>query len=400
MGVRRLYRRRLWGAFPLVAGSKTMRVLYLAHNGAWPTVDGGRRRDAELLPRLWDKASIDYVAVSQAYDRDTRGLSDRAPAVNRWRVFRDESSPKPVPARVSGAARDLLAKSWSDFDTIHVEGHYLLDLLPRSAWPRVVLVEHNVESELLRQRSQVGQAIQPAEIDRVRRREQSAWRGVGQLVMLTEDDAALVASRTERRPAVITNGWDHLDGRRAVRSDQRQPEPQVSFVGNYEYAPNRDAIAWLLDEIFPKVRMRVPGVHLRLIGNAVPQDLGSEGVAAIGWTDDLIQEYWRADVVVVPLRIGGGVKVKVTEALQQGCCVVTTPIGAQGIPGLFREQLAIGKTADELADLIATAIGRTSHARPPAGALPAGPTWDSAAEKLLTHWQRVGGRMSSVQREN
>jgi hypothetical protein len=41
------------------------RILFLAHNGAWPTTDGGRRRDAEILPRLWDKASIDYVAVSQ-----------------------------------------------------------------------------------------------------------------------------------------------------------------------------------------------------------------------------------------------------------------------------------------------------------------------------------------------
>lgn len=374
-------------------------MLYLAHNGAWPTVDGGRRRDAELMPRLWDKADIEYVAISQACERDTRGLTERAPGVSNWHVFPDESSRQTIPDRSSVKARVLLERTWAEFDIIHVEGHYLLDLLPRCAWYRVVLVEHNVESELLLQRAHLGEKIRRSEIDRVRRREQQAWQDVGRLVVLTADDAALVARRTARRPVVITNGWDHLDGECEVTGERCDARPQVTFVGNYEYAPNRDAINWLLDEIFPMVRARVPAVQLRLVGNAVPQILGGDRVEAVGWADDLPREYRRADVVVVPLRIGGGVKVKVTEALQQGCQVVTTAVGAQGIPSPFREQLAIGASAEELADLIANAVARRNQPRP-VEVPPGSPTWDGAAAKLLTYWESVGDRTAPAAEES
>jgi polysaccharide biosynthesis protein PslH len=385
---------------PSHSDDPNLRVLYLAHNGAWPSVDGGRRRDAELLPRLWAKADIDYLAVSQAYERDVRGLIERVPGVRTWRVFADESLNRIFPERSSVAASALLADTWPEFDAIHVEGHYMLDLLPHPAWRRVVLVEHNIESELLRQRVKVGERVRGSEIEVVRSREQRAWQDVGELVTLSHDDAALVAARTSRCPEVITNGWDHLaNGREEeVPSAPGCGGPQVLFVGNYEYGPNRDAIRWLIDEIFPIIRGRLPDAQLRLVGNKVPRSLIGDQVMAVGWVEELPREYRQADVVIVPLRVGGGVKVKVTEALQQGCLVVATLVGAQGIPSPFREQLKIGASAEDLANLVVDAAKQGS--RQPTQVLQEAPTWDSAAERLFDRWQFVGCQEASATKEN
>ena len=113
----------------------------------------------------------------------------------------------------------------------------------------------------------------------------------------------------------------------------------VMFVAGFAHPPNVDAAEWLVRDVMPEVWRQAPEVKLSLVG-ANPTDrvkaLAGDRVEVTGFVSDaeLQRRYRCARVAVVPLRFGAGVKSKVVEALQQGLPLVTTAIGAQGLPGL------------------------------------------------------------------
>lgn len=117
---------------------------------------------------------------------------------------------------------------------------------------------------------------------------------------------------------------------------------QLLFVGNFDHIPNLDAALWLLDQIWPWIRGRLPSAHLTIAGARPPaslarraESLGGE-VTITGWIpDQYLHELYRTTrIVVVPLLFGAGVKHKVVAAIMKGCPVVTTDIGLQGLPEL------------------------------------------------------------------
>lgn len=109
------------------------------------------------------------------------------------------------------------------------------------------------------------------------------------------------------------------------------------FVGGFTHGPNVDAVIWFVSEVLPIVLESEPGIRFHVVGSNVPEVisvLASENVIVHGFVEDevLSQLYRDIRVCVVPLRYGAGVKGKVLEALQAGVPLITTPIGAEGIP--------------------------------------------------------------------
>jgi GT2 family glycosyltransferase/SAM-dependent methyltransferase len=118
----------------------------------------------------------------------------------------------------------------------------------------------------------------------------------------------------------------------AARSD-------ILFVAGFGHPPNSDAAKWFVTEIFPRIRAAVPQIRLLLVGSNPTDEvkaLAGAAVTVTGYVTDkrLAELYDSARVSVVPLRFGAGVKNKVVEALNFGTPLVTTPVGAQGLPGL------------------------------------------------------------------
>ncbi|NML14167.1 glycosyltransferase [Azohydromonas caseinilytica] len=135
---------------------------------------------------------------------------------------------------------------------------------------------------------------------------------------------------------------------------------QLIFVAGFGHPPNVDAARWLVKEVMPKVWAREPDVQLSLVGSkptAEVQALASAQVAVTGWVSDeqLAELYTRSRAAVVPLRFGAGVKHKVVEAMSRGVPLVTTSVGAQGLPGLEHAS-AIADEADALAQHIVTLL--------------------------------------------
>ena len=136
--------------------------------------------------------------------------------------------------------------------------------------------------------------------------------------------------------------------------DPARVEPStILFVGGFRHPPNIDAALWLARDILPRVRARHPAARLVIVGEAPPRDisaLADAHVEVIGGVDSVQPYMERAAVVAAPVRTGGGMRVKVLEALAAGKAVVTTTLGTEGLLGAPAElPLSVADAAAEFA---------------------------------------------------
>jgi len=140
-----------------------------------------------------------------------------------------------------------------------------------------------------------------------------------------------------------------------VRGASMAGRSYVAFIGNFWHAPNRDALEWLLREIWPRVRARAADAELHIAGPAIPDwagEHGREGVVIRGFVDSVEAFYGGAQMALVPYRFGGGTKIKALEAMAHGCPVVATTIGSEGLQVTPGVHLRVADDAQGFADAI------------------------------------------------
>jgi len=223
--------------------------------------------------------------------------------------------------------------------------------------------------------------------------ERRAFAAATRVVAVSEHDATLIRDRFGGRQVdVVDNGID----RGYFEAVQPDPDPNVIlFLGSLDWRPNLDAVGLLLDRIFPAVRAREPSARLCLVGRKPPQALVRRvgklpGVELQADVPDVRPILAKSGVMVVPLRIGGGSRLKILEAMASGLPVISTGVGAEGlelVPGV--NYLA----ADE-PEAIALALVAYIRDPRPARAM-AGRSrgfvldrydWDTLAERLERVW--------------
>jgi polysaccharide biosynthesis protein PslH len=366
-----------------------IRVLFLTCHLPYPPFSGGRRREHELLARLVEEVEVDVCAVTKTLDEDREaagGVPWRHAGIHLFEAERRDHAAPQVARHGSDAARAWIARG--RWDAIHVEGFYLWQHLPPRR-PPALLCEQNVEYQLWAQRGL--QAASRA----TRTAERAAWAQADALAAVTREDAASIAAAARRRVRVVPNGADHDSRLGATRSVSIRDSNAIAFVANFAYEPNVDGALWLAREVLPLVRERVPQARLLLVGNAPPPAVRALAGPAVDVTGRVpaVEPYLDAAAVVAcPLRVGGGVKVKLLEALARGCAVVTTPIGTQGIPTAERATRVAANAepfAAALCDVLADPLERArlrEAARRCAARLP---TWDGAAAELAATWHEL-----------
>jgi glycosyltransferase involved in cell wall biosynthesis len=158
------------------------------------------------------------------------------------------------------------------------------------------------------------------------------------LVALSDNDHGVLRSFFPDKPCLLS----------PVAAEPRPPAAKphrgyAAFIGNFDHAPNRDALEWLLHTLWPAIRQRMPGLELHVAGPGIPSwaaDQARDGVVIRGFVESLDEFYGAARVALVPYRFGGGTKIKALDAMARGCPVVATPIGAEGLgvtPGVEME---------------------------------------------------------------
>jgi glycosyltransferase involved in cell wall biosynthesis len=404
----------------MAASRRRQRVLFLTHHLPWPPSSGGRLREAQILQRLARCFDIDLVAISKPAEDDTFTIGEALARGVRAQVFEAHLSARPdlspqVRQHDSDEARVYLESWWLRHRdaTIHVEGHYLFNLLPLQARPRALVVEHNIESTLLDQQANLAgdpwdrrRLLRAAAI--TRQTERAVWETAAAVGAITARDAGAIRKEVPAATVhLLPNGADHLHGTRSPASVGDIAASELLFVGNFAYLPSQDAARWLLTTIFPVVALTRPATTLTFVGSAPPSWLHQAAchnlrIRVTGHVPDLAPWLDAADVVVCPLRVGGGIKVKVLEALNRGRAVVTTPVGSQGLEALPVDAIIVRQDASSLADacllLLASPQMRRHQQDRALQAARLLPTWDLAADALAAAWELLadGGKASAL----
>jgi glycosyltransferase involved in cell wall biosynthesis len=208
------------------------------------------------------------------------------------------------------------------------------------AGPRpVVLFEHNVEHLIWQRLARIEKrpwrrALLEVEWRKVRRAEGQACRRVRlTLAVSGEDRQRLAEMAPGARVAAIPTGVDleyfHPNG-------TAERAASLVFVGSMDWYPNEDGILHFLEAVLPRVRREAPGASLTVVGRnpstRVRAAAALSGAEVTGTVDDVRPYVDRAAVFVVPLRVGGGTRLKIFEALAQAKPVVSTRVGAEGLP--------------------------------------------------------------------
>ncbi|RKY00198.1 hypothetical protein DRP77_11870 [Candidatus Poribacteria bacterium] len=335
-----------------------MRVLIVSPFIPSPPTEGGRIRVLNLIKHLAQLCQVTLLApkTPNSTERDAeliRGMgvelivADEGPGIG-VKGLGLIASGHPIPLskyRLPGFAaklRELLERERFDvieFDMLHA-GQYL-PLLRRSSLNRstpAVLVEHNIDSFLWL---------------RVFRAARSPWRKAGALLQAAElreierklcpqfDLCVCVSEEDARRlkriapgakVEVVPNGVD--TGFFSPMKREVEPERMV-YVGSMDWYPNEDAVVYFCDRILPLIRREVPEAELLIVGQSPTERvrrLGRmRGIYVTGTVEDVRPYVASSAVFIVPLRVGGGTRLKILEALSMGKAVVSTSIGAEGL---------------------------------------------------------------------
>lgn len=249
----------------------------------------------------------------------------------------------------------------SKFDVVQVESSQMSTFDFRGH-PVVVIDEHNIEYELLSrsfktERSVRRKLFNAVEYVKVRRAEQAAWqRADGCLLTSRREETAVHQVAPSVPTAVVPNGVD-------PEYFSPSPEPidpdSILFMGQLAYRPNLDAVRYFMREILPLIVQAKPSAKLTVAGYGKPDVLASlkgANVEATGWVPDIRPYLRRSAVVVVPVRMGSGTRLKVLDGLAMGKAVVSTSLGCEGIDVSHGEHLLIGDDPQTFANHVLTVL--------------------------------------------
>ncbi|HDQ34853.1 MAG TPA: glycosyltransferase, partial [Chloroflexi bacterium] len=356
------------------------RILILAPQAPFPPRQGTALRNWGILRGLAAHHELSLLTFA-APDQPQEPAPPLAAALDRCAIL-------PQPQRTSAARLKTLLTSrrpdlahrlasetfaaqlrrWLDeitFDWILVEGlelaPYLDVVWAREARPRVAFDDHNCEYLLQRRAFQTDlrqprrwplAAYSYIQWQRLRRYEADICRRADLVIAVSDADAAaLRALDPALEPLVLNNG---LAVREYADFTERAPldMPAFVFTGTMDFRPNVDGMLWFAHEVWPQIRAALPEATCYVVGRRPHPRLeplrALPGMVITGGVPETRAYIGAATVYIVPLRVGGGTRLKLLESMAMRRAIVATPLGAEGFPAPERA-LALAETADDFA---------------------------------------------------
>jgi sugar transferase (PEP-CTERM/EpsH1 system associated) len=264
-----------------------------------------------------------------------------------------------------------------------------------------LLFQHNVESVIARRhfesaKDPVSQAFWWVQWRRMRRYESETCAKFDGVVAVSEQDKNLLEQQFGARNVfTIPTGIDTEFF--SPREDNVEKDSLV-FTGSMDWLPNEDAILFFAREILGKIRAEVPGVKLTVVGRNPSRRLINElkeypEIDVVGWVEDVRPFISRHALYIIPLRIGGGTRIKVYEAMAMGKAVVSTAVGVEGLPVADGVNVIIADDPDNFArSVIRVLRDREMRSRIEKGArdfVEKNVSWEKAAETFRSICCRV-----------
>jgi glycosyltransferase involved in cell wall biosynthesis len=246
----------------------------------------------------------------------------------------------------------------SQFDIIQIHQAYLSHLVPKLKIPKV-LDMHDILSEFQYQTQISNRKFTHRfqawlEWKKFRSMERRAVIQTDLCLTVSEPDRESLLRIIPNAPVtVIPNGVD---------TNYFHPQPSyidetnLLFTGSMNYEPNSNGVRWFYKAIFPRIRHSFPKIHFNIVGWNPPPDIlelnQDKNVTVTGFVDDIRPYLAKSTVVVVPIQIGSGTRLKILDAWAMGKAVVSTSIGAKGLKAIHCENLLLADTPEEFAQSI------------------------------------------------
>lgn len=339
-----------------------MRILWLNSGLLLPLDKGGKLRTWHLMRHLARRHDITYLSFAEPGQRheDRAGMREvcnvletvpRTDPVKGTLAFYADAARHvvdPLPYAVGKyrsteyAARVRRFLGQGHFDVVVADFLPPVANLPRPLAMPSVLFTHNVEAEIWRRHAEtatnpVARALMTQQWNRMQRFERDALSRFDLVLGVSDADRQTFGRLYPgalRRPAhVVQTGVD--TSYFAPMPGTERPGHLV-FTGSMDWLPNEDGMLYFVREILPRIRRLEPGVTLSIIGRAptpaVKRLAEQQGIRVTGRVDDVRPHVAEGEVYIVPLRIGGGTRLKIFEAMSMAKAVVSTTVGAEGLP--------------------------------------------------------------------
>ncbi|CAN5582019.1 glycosyltransferase family 4 protein [soil metagenome] len=343
------------GLGPLLYGSLTG-LVDLGHDVTVVTATGRDRTEQDAVKRL-RRDGHDIIATPRHMGRDR--WRRRLRMVARWVILRE---PWRTVWFSEPGVQPLLDRLFTDrhFDIIDIQDNSMGQYRLPATTPRVL-----TEVEVRQPRPRVWRPGPPRQWAQAAFREadwarwpgyqRSTWARFDVVRVFTQRDARVAGSFA---PCLAARLRITPFGVRipTIDNDRSVDDHTIAFLGDYTHAPNVDAALWLAHEILPKVHQAVPDAHLRLAGPHAPPSvlaLMAPHIEVVGFVRDADEFIASAAVVAAPIRTGGGMRVKVLQAMALGKAVVTTTRGAEGLDHVDPPAIIVEDTSDDIAFAIA-----------------------------------------------
>jgi glycosyltransferase involved in cell wall biosynthesis len=237
------------------------------------------------------------------------------------------------------AMREVITEQLSTkkIDCIHIEPGYVWPSIPKTNVPLVV-GEHNIEHRVYQEYVEhypypFIKTVMQRDVEKMKRWERSIWETASHIITVSDEDAQVIKA-IKKNVTVVHNG---IDEETFIFKPKNNLSDRFTclFVGNFRWMQNVDAVKFLLSTVWPSVVTAYPKARLHIVGREFPKKLVSalpDSVSLIPHVEEITDEFNTVDLVLAPIRIGGGTKYKVLEAMAAGVPVITTSKGTQGLP--------------------------------------------------------------------
>ena len=400
-----------------------MKILWVKSGGLLPADTGGKRRSLAMLRALADLGhDLRFLALQE----DSVGVT---PEESADRYAREKiwvpwvAAAKGTPRFYADLLRNFLFSSrpyvleryesrlWEK--KIH-EGSEDRDLVvcdfltpalnfpAEKAGPPRVLFQHNVEAQIWRRmaataRNPISRWYLSRQHARMVRWERKLCGRFDGVIAVSPEDAALMR-RDYALKQVLGDVPTGVDTAEFQPPETLASEPVVGFLGSMDWRPNVEGVLWFVREVLPALRRAVPGVRLKIIGRNPTPSIRALAAAhgdieVTGTVDEVQPHVHGCRVIAVPLLAGGGTRIKIFEAMAMGVPVVSTTIGAEGLPVTSGEHLLLADEAEPLATSTARVLQEATLAQTLAAnarrLMEQRFSWRQVAEAFVGHCQKA-----------
>lgn len=363
-----------------------MRILFITDYLPYPVITGDRIRVYNLIRRIAKQHQVSLAGFLMTPE-EADGVSHlqefcyRVETINLPRCHKLARMPSLLRYFLAGIPLDFefltseelaykitqLART-ENYDIVQIEHSRMaryLDALPPNVHAKSLLVFHNIASSQYDRISNI--ALTPTKRARawlharmLRRWEPLYAERFDRCITVSEEDRRLLMTANPRLQVdVVPNGVDTQIYQPLALEETR---PAVLLVGNMSYAPNADGAIWFCSQILPYIRRVLANVQVWIVGTEPPREvirLQGDGVHVTGRVEDVVPYYRRTAVSVVPLRAGGGSRLKVLEAMALGRPIVSTSIGCEGLNVVDNQHLLVADSPELFSECVLSLLQDT-----------------------------------------